>query len=52
MSASVVPARAGMSPGGISRQIQQLCGPRASGDEPAFAAQIDSNAEWSPRERG
>ena len=52
MSASVVPARAGMSPGWSGFLSFALGGPRASGDEPAFVPGAGSFAEWSPRERG
>ena len=52
MSASVVPARAGMSPGAGNPGTYRLCGPRASGDEPDEALAKVAEARWSPRERG
>ena len=38
MSASVFPARAGMSPATSSADTSQLGVPRASGDEPGFGS--------------
>ena len=52
MSASVVPARAGMSPSRETGAPPIDCGPRASGDEPAFLSALRGDWEWSPRERG
>ena len=52
MSASVVPARAGMSPTIIGYAIVTSCGPRASGDEPLCPRVGDELVWWSPRERG
>ena len=48
----VFPARAGMSPADQSRFIGAPCVPRASGDEPAWLSQIQSESKCSPRERG
>ena len=52
MSASVVPARAGMSPHAGKTAACRGSGPRASGDEPLRADNSALRAEWSPRERG
>ena len=52
MSASVVPARAGMSPvWGVFLDLT-FSGPRASGDEPAADRMRCTHYRWSPRERG
>ena len=52
MSASVFPARAGMSPQTGAQTQQRQCVPRASGDEPELL-EIGIAAKWcSPRERG
>ena len=52
MSASVVPARAGMSPitGTLLSTLDS--GPRASGDEPRVRGLARVTGWWSPRERG
>ena len=52
MKATVVPARAGMSPGWHVCHNIGVGGPRASGDEPY--EMLDSHLAdlWSPRERG
>ena len=50
--AKVVPARAGMSPGGLMLSLARYCGPRASGDEPGNKFFKLDNGAWSPRERG
>ena len=52
MSASVFPARAGMSPVGASINAVIGCVPRASGDEPGFTIPKVIGAGCSPRERG
>ena len=52
MSASVVPARAGMSPADSLFSSEELGGPRASGDEPITCPQGAEAMKWSPRERG
>ena len=52
MSASVVPARAGMSPKRFWDKVVKGRGPRASGDEPPQALVTTSITKWSPRERG
>ena len=52
MSASVFPARAGMSRGTRRRVSYPHCVPRASGDEPKGAAVLVEGNECSPRERG
>ena len=52
MSASVVPARAGMSPKCLDRHPPALGGPRASGDEPEYGVAHYATGGWSPRERG
>ena len=52
MSASVVPARAGMSPTPVDDQNAPAGGPRASGDEPDPGEVFRQRREWSPRERG
>ena len=52
MSASVVPARAGMSPVKLVGESLTEGGPRASGDEPIERARDGAHNEWSPRERG
>ena len=52
MSASVVPARAGMSPVGKGQAGKLRSGPRASGDEPVFRYIFATFSVWSPRERG
>ena len=52
MSASVFPARAGMSPE-IVRPCEGLGGvPRASGDEPVLLQVTNHILKCSPRERG
>ena len=52
MSASVFPARAGMSPVGV--MLTGACSgvPRASGDEPRQLPRLLLPAGCSPRERG
>ena len=52
MSASVVPARAGMSPIAALVVANGPSGPRASGDEPDLIRLELSTEKWSPRERG
>ena len=52
MSASVVPARAGMSPMPTHPGTGTQCGPRARGDEPWTPLQYNEMWVWSPRERG
>ena len=52
MSASVFPARAGMSPDAPVRREMLICVPRASGDEPKLDPAHISNVMCSPRERG
>ena len=52
MSASVFPARAGMSRGAGVVSDGGLGVPRASGDEPDIEQKIRSEIECSPRERG
>ena len=52
MSASVVPARAGMSPAPALSNEANARGPRASGDEPLGADAELKTSKWSPRERG
>ena len=52
MSASVVPARAGMSPDDAAHHHLRHRGPRASGDEPQIIGSIAAELLWSPRERG
>ena len=52
MSASVVPARAGMSPTPSRGAVVLRRGPRASGDEPTDIAHLARLVMWSPRERG
>ena len=52
MSASVFPARAGMSPAGYGALIRSRGVPRASGDEPARYLSSLTPAMCSPRERG
>ena len=52
MSASVVPARAGMSPIRVIRKVMHIRGPRASGDEPGRSIAQGLLNVWSPRERG
>ena len=52
MSASVVPARAGMSPANHASAAVCVSGPRASGDEPEWVDQATGEKRWSPRERG
>ena len=52
MSASVVPARAGMSLLQYRVPVDGYRGPRASGDEPNRLQTIKHGHEWSPRERG
>ena len=52
MSASVFPARAGMSPS-AGVMLMGLCSvPRASGDEPTTELESGKHLECSPRERG
>ncbi len=52
MSASVFPARAGMSPETGARYRVIASVPRASGDEPTYWAILGWFAGCSPRERG
>ena len=52
MSASVFPARAGMSPNAIHATAQHNSVPRASGDEPGDEPHTVKLAGCSPRERG
>ena len=52
MSASVFPARAGMSPLTLNTSTAGACVPRASGDEPIKAAEGADTMKCSPRERG
>ena len=52
MSASVVPARAGMSPAEVRGAWNLGRGPRASGDEPRGQTIPSLLPQWSPRERG
>ena len=52
MSASVFPARAGMSPWDYELTINQKGVPRASGDEPKVGAGANPYQGCSPRERG
>ena len=52
MSASVFPARAGMSPLGAAVQKIIPRVPRASGDEPGAGWYIAATKWCSPRERG
>ena len=52
MSASVVPARAGMSPVVAFFEEGSVSGPRASGDEPGWLGTAPAGRGWSPRERG
>ena len=52
MSASVFPARAGMSRGAHLKRALVCSVPRASGDEPHYAKIQGLALECSPRERG
>ena len=52
MSASVVPARAGMSLLPHRPGAEEGSGPRASGDEPLRSQLGSVVTPWSPRERG
>ena len=52
MSASMFPARAGMSPGKQAAEEETDDVPRASGDEPQASAAVCVNSRCSPRERG
>ena len=52
MSASVFPARAGMSPKLTFTRDGDLSVPRASGDEPNFWMVLQAATACSPRERG
>ena len=52
MSASVFPARAGMSPFPMSPVGLHKSVPRASGDEPGAILEIETPNPCSPRERG
>ena len=52
MSASVFPARAGMSPPAARTAASQTSVPRASGDEPARYRTLAILISCSPRERG
>ena len=52
MSASVFPARAGMSPSHPVLLFLALRVPRASGDEPGVIANLVATLLCSPRERG
>ena len=52
MSASVFPARAGMSPGDDAGTTNQNRVPRASGDEPSRSTEASTGGMCSPRERG
>ena len=52
MSASVFPARAGMSPEMRENPMTEQGVPRASGDEPGDWRLDSEESECSPRERG
>ena len=52
MSASMFPARAGMSLGNAGKRGRVIHVPRASGDEPNELTAVMGNARCSPRERG
>ena len=52
MSASVFPARAGMSPEQVIYKSSAASVPRASGDEPGGSGSKPARALCSPRERG
>ena len=52
MSASVFPARAGMSRADRIAAAKKACVPRASGDEPKKSSTARVESECSPRERG
>ena len=52
MSASVFPARAGMSPSVELFPFSFASVPRASGDEPLKEAEAATGSLCSPRERG
>ena len=52
MSASVFPARAGMSPGLPAVDDEPASVPRASGDEPRPMKRYEREVLCSPRERG
>ena len=52
MSASVFPARAGMSPTGQAPTSVLSSVPRASGDEPDSLQTVKNGKKCSPRERG
>ena len=52
MSASVFPARAGMSPETAPRGSSSSSVPRASGDEPRQGLIFQQAESCSPRERG
>ena len=52
MSASVFPARAGMSPDNDEPELFTGGVPRASGDEPNYSKKTGNNTRCSPRERG
>ena len=52
MSASVLPARAGMSPNGVDVTIEAGRAPRTGGDEPATAESFSQTNQCSPHGRG
>ena len=52
MSASVFPARAGMSPRNWVASNADASVPRASGDEPNAVPETTDSVQCSPRERG
>ena len=52
MSASVFPARAGMSRGKLRARLNREGVPRASGDEPSYHTEGGFSLACSPRERG
>ena len=52
MSASVFPARAGMSRHPAPPYAPTSCVPRASGDEPSNLEGVRNFIQCSPRERG
>ena len=52
MSASVFPARAGMSPAILETDFNRIRVPRASGDEPNGDTMVAAGVSCSPRERG
>ena len=52
MSASMFPARAGMSRDSSPAVLGMVNVPRASGDEPLFDSIVQAAISCSPRERG